>query len=876
MEVVSSVNDLVDVLFAPPESSPKTITLNGTGSKTVQAMSYASTSVHSAVSSSQYQLVTVDTDGDGLLDSWEMQYFSTLSHSASEDYDGDGLSNLDEFSLGYNPATRDTGNTGFSDGNKDLDSDGLSDHYELYVSHSDPKDPFSLNKRMKGHTVNKDAAYLFTAQLEDSDSDVYMHLLGTATINGQLNFKIEIENPQPGVSYNIYTASEVTGPWTLCYKNAIPNTTVLLPIPTSGSGFFYTGSAMDYDGDGLPDGYEVLIGTSAMSADSDNDGYSDSWELANGYNPKQPGDVIDSDGDGLSDAEEALLGTDPHLADTNGNGISDADEDADGDLLTNGAELHRYHTDPKNAHSKSATWTDAEFMLLAHENDNSTPAPPLRLTVNRTVTPWGVTLSGTVPGITYQLLSQDNSPSAFWKVEKTFAGSESGNVTSLTVDPTGRTSISLLAGIGEDSDHDLLSDAYELFVTHTKPDSANAADSVAYADPDQDGWSNFEEYLRRTDIYHSDAPPAPSNLSFQFNPETGQLTLAWDPVQPNGGYVIQNTIQSAFGPTGPYDVGESSSSSFTTTLTPEEVLEANTYSVVAKSQDGTLRSQESEPVQITADAFWPDARWAIGPNGAPYLIIQNVRPGVSQVTVYPSSGVPLTPEYDFNPSEEAVQLPGGGEEWVYASDRIGPSSASEGTGITRNLSPGNPIIPLSPIDFPPYSYYSIALIYHDSAGHSSKKIFLPAPESVLPDVADPRGARLFPFLDGSQAIRENLKFQLMASSVNYPLAWDILGSHFSPIDSGEAWFHFQSYGYVYSGFSTYHPFYQDCCSSGYEHFDPLLPFQENAIIPNWIYSSVDSVSAPPWGTGIDHWVDHFTYFHPKYFLTLQSPRSYLY
>jgi alpha-tubulin suppressor-like RCC1 family protein len=44
-----------------------------------------------------------DTDGDGMIDSWEMQYFGNLSHSGSGDSDGDGLTDMQEFSLGSNP-----------------------------------------------------------------------------------------------------------------------------------------------------------------------------------------------------------------------------------------------------------------------------------------------------------------------------------------------------------------------------------------------------------------------------------------------------------------------------------------------------------------------------------------------------------------------------------------------------------------------------------------------------------------------------------------------------------------------------------------------------------------------------------------------------
>jgi fibronectin type 3 domain-containing protein len=56
--------------------------------------------------SGQISVTTVnnDSDGDGLPDTWEQQYFGTLSHNGSGDYDGDGVSNLQEYQSGTNPA----------------------------------------------------------------------------------------------------------------------------------------------------------------------------------------------------------------------------------------------------------------------------------------------------------------------------------------------------------------------------------------------------------------------------------------------------------------------------------------------------------------------------------------------------------------------------------------------------------------------------------------------------------------------------------------------------------------------------------------------------------------------------------------------------
>ena len=104
-------------------------------------------------------------------------------------------------------------------------------------------------------------------------------------------------------------------------------------------------SAMDSDGDGIPD---MVEGTGDMDhdgipnyldPDSDGDGIPDSYEA--GDNPASPVDTdedgvpdyldLDSDGDGINDATEA--GDDPtNPRDTDGDGVPDyLDEDSDGD-----------------------------------------------------------------------------------------------------------------------------------------------------------------------------------------------------------------------------------------------------------------------------------------------------------------------------------------------------------------------------------------------------------------------------------------------------------------------------------------------------------------------------------------------------------------
>lgn len=47
--------------------------------------------------------INTDTDNDGMADRWEQQYFGNLAQTGNEDFDGDGISNRDEFNTGTDP-----------------------------------------------------------------------------------------------------------------------------------------------------------------------------------------------------------------------------------------------------------------------------------------------------------------------------------------------------------------------------------------------------------------------------------------------------------------------------------------------------------------------------------------------------------------------------------------------------------------------------------------------------------------------------------------------------------------------------------------------------------------------------------------------------
>ena len=101
----------------------------------------------------------------------------------------------------------------------------------------------------------------------------------------------------------------------------------------------------DTDGDGLPDGYEVYLGTDPTKADTDDNGISDGNE--------------DFDEDGLSNLREYELGTDPNS------------EDSDSDGLTDGEEVNKYNTDPLKVDTDDDGVTDKDEIDLGLDPTNA-------------------------------------------------------------------------------------------------------------------------------------------------------------------------------------------------------------------------------------------------------------------------------------------------------------------------------------------------------------------------------------------------------------------------------------------------------------------------------------------------------------------------
>ena len=278
----------------------------------------------------------LDSDRDGMQDSWERRYGLHPNQPADAplDTDTDGLSNLREYEVGTNPL------------NADSDADDLNDQAEIHTYQTDPLD---ADNDDDGLTDGQEVNTTRTNPL-DADSDEDSVLDGDEDFDGD----------------GLTDAQEL-------------NATRTDPLDTDSDEDGISDANEDADGDGLTNLQEVnATRTNPLKTDSDEDGVSDAEEDpdADGLTNLQELQVTqtgpldaDSDDDGLTDGQEVnTTRTNPLDADSNDNGVSDAFEDPDDDALTNGHEVNTYHTDPLNVDSDRDGLSDGQEVITYHTN----------------------------------------------------------------------------------------------------------------------------------------------------------------------------------------------------------------------------------------------------------------------------------------------------------------------------------------------------------------------------------------------------------------------------------------------------------------------------------------------------------------------------
>jgi chitodextrinase len=260
--------------------------------------------------------------------------------------------------------------------------------------------------------------------------------------------------------------------------------------------------AGDVDGDGIPNLREQILGSNPGAFDSDSDGLSDGQELANGTNPL----MSDTDSDGMPDGWEIGQGLNPLSADSSG--------DLDGDGIPNSVE----HADGTSANDYyngivptlvSLTPTNGE---LGAEGEikvrvlNTTGLPFVNAPVIFAANSSGHTLASEPRGDGNTSLDIRSDTAGFAKAYIRPALVMAGSAQHSTTATTGAGAVSVTifhSSPKPDGDGDGIPDSWE------DEHGLNNSSNDALGDPDQDGQTNYQEYVNGTgpyDFFNGEVP----------------------------------------------------------------------------------------------------------------------------------------------------------------------------------------------------------------------------------------------------------------------------------------------------------------------------------------------------------------------------------
>jgi hypothetical protein len=137
-----------------------------------------------------------DTDADGMSDVWELAWgFDPINRNdAAGDPDGDWMTNLEEFRAGSNPFMYDSGISNptpagyyLNSGSDDWDQDGVSNLDEMLVTHTDPRVPNSTTDTTTTSTDTTTTSTDTTTTSTDTTT-TYMYTTTTAYMDWTTTF----------------------------------------------------------------------------------------------------------------------------------------------------------------------------------------------------------------------------------------------------------------------------------------------------------------------------------------------------------------------------------------------------------------------------------------------------------------------------------------------------------------------------------------------------------------------------------------------------------------------------------------------------------------------------------------------------------------
>lgn len=264
-----------------------------------------------------------DSDADGVPDFYEVFSGTGAFNVDSPALAGGGDTDLDGLSDAIESSIAAAGATGTIDASTDTDIDGLPDYLEIWAvanlnDGTSPAPTGSIDSDNDGVVDSVEAAAVALGANQPIGASTDVDGDGIPFYYEILSNTAELNTDSPTVNgAGAADVNPTTGP----NGDGISDALESLLIFQGPSTFILT--ATDSDADGLPDYLEVRTATEPFNADSplasggddsDGDGLSDAFEaylLDSGTTALDPDTETDSDDDGFSDFLEVANGTDP-------------------------------------------------------------------------------------------------------------------------------------------------------------------------------------------------------------------------------------------------------------------------------------------------------------------------------------------------------------------------------------------------------------------------------------------------------------------------------------------------------------------------------------------------------------------------------------
>ena len=303
---VTFSSNATSVSVAPLTTTTYTLTANGTFGPVSESITI--------------NVIIADSDNDGMPDYWELLHGFNLSiNDAALDSDGDGLSNLGEFTANTQP------------GNPDSDGDGIPDGYEVLSGNLDPNDPTDVEYGVEEQTIpfpvkvhattndtypNVNVYLPFLDDADDSNGAVNTyHLEWTSHTTGNLRTK--------GINYAQCCGVTIQFGGDLIINHPYPGRVVVKDSAGNPIGetewFTFTVKTLQNITYNANMTYKRKVIVNGPDNDRDLDGVIDQLDAF----PDNPSEWEDSDGDGVGDNSDAFPNNYAESRDVDKDGIGD-------------------------------------------------------------------------------------------------------------------------------------------------------------------------------------------------------------------------------------------------------------------------------------------------------------------------------------------------------------------------------------------------------------------------------------------------------------------------------------------------------------------------------------------------------------------------